>query len=521
LGACMSPVDVDVFVNDKTVQDVIKSNQKSVKLTSDSPTYLKPGDKKITNLKGDKYYRIVSENDENAKPVPNTEYPTPNKYPRYVLETGQTEDDLTVIKRVPGGTIVSLRNDHTYKVEEAVAFAGDTLTITSNATITKDSNTITVTPTAGGAITLGGFSTHGDYEVMGVVVSTNKAAGNFSSGMKTVGTGFNLELPTTADTVVDYVFAKADGKFEYLNVIVKSLGHTNQVSEKPIQITAPVTDVAPTTAISNTTQYTGTISWTPSVIGAFQPDTEYTAEITLTPVAGYTLTGLASGFFTVTVAKSVTFDGTNKVTVVFQKTALRPVTEKPIQITAPANGIAPTTAISNTAQYTGTISWTPSVIGAFQPDTEYTAEITLTPVAGYTLAGLASNFFTVTVAKSVTFDGTNKVTVVFQKTGSKPQGSVTVNITFTTPSNKFTGGTANIPVTGAGSASFSFTVSGGSSVTNIEWYQDGRKLSNTSYTLTLNSITNINIIGIHEFMAIAKVDGVPYSATFVLTVTEE
>jgi len=436
LSACMVPIDIQTFVGDDKVKIIIENNKEHVILDPDTKIaypYLTEGNKRITGLKSDKYYMIEWERDENDAPVPNTNYPNPTVYPRFVNETGHTMDDLAAVKRVTGGSIINLVNDHTYKVKEAAEFTGAEPTITTaNAASSKTGNVITVSPNAAGTITitLGGFLPDYDgYEVKGVAVSgianVNVPGLSDKQNIGTSEPGFNLQVPTaTTNTVVDYVFAKGVN-FEYLRVVVKPFGGggSDQVTDKPIQITAPVTDVAPTSNISNTTQYMGTISWTPSVSGAFLPNTVYTAEITLSPV--------------------------------------------------------------------GT----------------------------YTLAGLPSNFFTVTGATSVTFDGIDKVTVVFPATGPKPQGDVSVNITFTTPSEKFTDGSASINVSGAGGAAFSINISGIGAVSDIEWFKDGKKLTENSNTLNLSSIPT-DLIGTHEFIVIARVDGVPYSVIFTLTVTQ-
>jgi len=63
-------------------------------------------------------------------------------------------------------------------------------------------------------------------------------------------------------------------------------------------------------------------------------------------------------------------------------------------ITVPVTGATPDTAIDTNDQYTATVVWAPAD-AAFLADTTYMATITLTPKAGYTLAGVASNSFTV------------------------------------------------------------------------------------------------------------------------------
>lgn len=69
-------------------------------------------------------------------------------------------------------------------------------------------------------------------------------------------------------------------------------------------------------------------------------------------------------------------------------------------VAAPATGTTPATAITETAQYTGTISWAPAH-NPFRGATAYTATISLTPKAGYKLAGIPANFFTVAGATTV------------------------------------------------------------------------------------------------------------------------
>ena len=85
-------------------------------------------------------------------------------------------------------------------------------------------------------------------------------------------------------------------------------------------------------------------------------------------------------------------------------------------VTAPVTGATPLTTPIETAQYTGTVAWSGSP-ATFAGDTVYTATITLTPKAGYTLTGVAENFFTVDGATTVTnAANTGVVAAVFAKT---------------------------------------------------------------------------------------------------------
>ena len=74
---------------------------------------------------------------------------------------------------------------------------------------------------------------------------------------------------------------------------------TAQISHSAISgLTAPSIYGTPVTSITSDPQFTGTVSWTGTTSnGLFAQNTIYTATVTLTPVAGYTATGLASNFF--------------------------------------------------------------------------------------------------------------------------------------------------------------------------------------------------------------------------------
>jgi len=86
-------------------------------------------------------------------------------------------------------------------------------------------------------------------------------------------------------------------------------------------VTAPETDATPVTVITETAQYTGTVTWDPAH-NPFQASTVYTATITLTPKAGFTLTGVAADFFTVAGATTVTnAANSGVVTAIFPETA--------------------------------------------------------------------------------------------------------------------------------------------------------------------------------------------------------
>ena len=86
-------------------------------------------------------------------------------------------------------------------------------------------------------------------------------------------------------------------------------------------------------------------------------------------------------------------------------------------VTAPASGETPVTAITPTAQYTGTVSWNGSP-ATFAESTAYTATITLTAKSGFTLQGVAADFFTVAGATVNNAANSGTVTAVFPATAA-------------------------------------------------------------------------------------------------------
>ena len=88
-------------------------------------------------------------------------------------------------------------------------------------------------------------------------------------------------------------------------------------------------------------------------------------------------------------------------------------------VSPPITGGTPVTTITETTQFTGTISWTPSVPeSGFVEGTEYTATINLVARAGYTMSGVAENFFTVAGASVTNSANSGTVSAVFPATTS-------------------------------------------------------------------------------------------------------
>jgi len=86
-------------------------------------------------------------------------------------------------------------------------------------------------------------------------------------------------------------------------------------------------------------------------------------------------------------------------------------------VTVPVKDGIPVTTITENEQYSGTVTWTPDISETFANSTAYTATITLTAKSGFTLQGVAANFFTVAIATSVSNDtNSGVVTAVFPST---------------------------------------------------------------------------------------------------------
>ncbi|ULO05930.1 S-layer homology domain-containing protein [Paenibacillus sp. 19GGS1-52] len=226
-------------------------------------------------------------------------------------------------------------------------------------------------------------------------------------------------------------------------------------------VTTPIAGATPVTAVTYSSEYTATVSWSPATT-LFAPETAYTATIAITPKAGYTLTGVPANFFTVAGATTTNDAGSGIVTAVFPATAAIPVTEVPVTIvpiatagiagvTAPVIGVIPVTTVTYSAEYTATVSWSPTTT-IFVQGTAYTATITIAPKAGFTLTGVPANFFSVAGATTTNAADSGVVTAVFPATQLISTGG-----TSTTPSNSIvtsTNGTLTLPVNQAGEVSF-------------------------------------------------------------------
>ncbi len=86
-------------------------------------------------------------------------------------------------------------------------------------------------------------------------------------------------------------------------------------------------------------------------------------------------------------------------------------------VAAPVKGEVPVTDPIDTAQYTGTITWSPDD-SPFAATTVYTVTIVLTAKTGYTLNGVPADFFTVAGVPALNAANSGTVIAVFPSTGT-------------------------------------------------------------------------------------------------------
>jgi parallel beta-helix repeat protein len=291
------------------------------------------------------------------------------------------------------------------------------------------------------------------YGKLKIYINGNPAAANVSDGGATIG-GTNHRLAIGAglwggggpfepfagfiDEVAVYNRALTAAE---IAAIYNSTGNTVNIAAIG-GVAAPVTGATAATSITPTAQYTGIVSWSPALAagGTFAPGTAYTATITLAAKPGFTFTGVPANFFTVAGAVYSSPADSGVVTAVFPVTVPAPDTVINIAaiqgVTAPIAGATPVTAITETAQYTGTVTWSPAH-ATFAPGTTYTATITLTPKSGFTFTGVTENFFTVAGAIATNVAGAGIITAVFPATATQVGGVISSNTTWTAAASPY------------------------------------------------------------------------------------
>ena len=248
----------------------------------------------------------------------------------------------------------------------------------------------------------------------------------------------------------------------YIRILVNGTGgysgrietsYKGPVTPSPYTISAiagvsqPMEDALAPTAITETAQYTGTVSWSPGLnAGKFMGATSYTATITLTPKTGYTATGVAANFFTVSGADSATNNASSGViTVQYPSTSLVPITAMAAIIGTERSGFTLTSGALSPAGATASYQWERSTAayGTYAPitgatsntyvvtpgDFNYYLRVVATGTGGY--SGTATSPYKGPVEPSkINISAIQGVTV--PATGNTP-------VTAITPSSQYTG----------------------------------------------------------------------------------
>jgi uncharacterized protein YegP (UPF0339 family) len=183
-------------------------------------------------------------------------------------------------------------------------------------------------------------------------------------------------------------------------------------------------------------------------------------------------------------------------------------------ITVPVTGGTCVTRITDNEQFSGTVSWSPGVSSVFAVATQYTATITLTAKSGYTLQGVAADFFTVAgAAQAGNSPNSGVVTAVFPKT----DGVIPISMF----QFLWDGEHGGLAIAGGGEV----TVETGKTLTIAaqdagytiyEWHLDGADTGQKGKTFDFMSA----IIGEHTVGLFVEKDGKLYNANIIITVAQ-
>jgi hypothetical protein len=249
-------------------------------------------------------------------PIP-TEIPTALPGTQLLLSSGIISNGIT---DTSGNMLLEFVNVTTNTAGASVS--GFTSGQTQSLLTLANTSTLVGTPTT---LTTTGGSGSGDISFV------------VNSGPCTISSG-NILTASSAGTCVVAATKANDGTYNSRTAtgnIIASAPSVISIANLPI--TAPVSGATPLSSLSSNGQYTTAITWNGSPT-TFATSTVYTATATVTPVAGYTLTGVTSNFFTVTGATSVNNSANaGVITAVFPATAAQVVipTPTPAVVTGP------------------------------------------------------------------------------------------------------------------------------------------------------------------------------------------
>jgi len=339
---------------------------------------------------------------------------------------------------------------------------------------------------------------------------------------------YTIPNTLTAGTYQYYCILSATGlttlKSNTVTVTVAAI----EITSADLEVTAPETGEIPDAIVTTTdTEYTFSgVTWDPTD-NPFLNNTPYTAEITLTAASGYTFPALFDNATINGETATVTWVSGNEVTVSYQfpKTEIT-ITSVAITVDEPVTGNAPNTTatVEGGANYSSSaVAWTPTD-DPFDNNTPYTAEVTLTPDAGYNFTGLSIAKINGEDADNITINATGTVTISYQFPATFKSvsigvqsntlyagtaGSVTYTITTVGIGDGQTGtitwaaGTAPTGVTStpisitSGTATFSMSTSASTSedTYNFTVTIDGEVSNVTALVVTVVPVTLITVSG--------------------------
>ena len=135
----------------------------------------------------------------------------------------------------------------------------------------------------------------------------------------------NIKASEEAKAKVEMISNNYKGTLEKLFTILP------KTINSAIILTAPVKNGVPQTEIE-TDEYTATVAWSPEVTDKFGYSTVYTATITITPKANYTVKGIAENGYTVSGAETVTNEAdSTTITAVYAEPVVRAVAVAAVQ----------------------------------------------------------------------------------------------------------------------------------------------------------------------------------------------
>ena len=293
----------------------------------------------------------------------------------------------------------------------------------------------------------------------GYTVTPTRTEANATTVQYLGASGTNLFTGDLAigPNVIRTVVTAQDGTTTITYTVTVTRAATT-ITTANVVITAPVSGATPQTSTSSNGQFTTTITWSPSAT-TFAGATAYTAQVTVVADSGFTLTGVSANFFTINglAATSANLANAGVLTYLFPATAPVAITTTNVVITAPVAGATPQTSTTSNGQFTTTITWSPSAT-TFASYTVYTANVTVVPVAGRTLTGVAANFFTLNGSAATTPNTADAGVFSYQfartaftggtvvcTTGSFNITSATIFMDGTNNANRSCAGTAVIP----------------------------------------------------------------------------